>query len=144
MKIFKPIELKIKESTSTKSLTKRNSSFSKATHQNHYASPYQKKGTSSDKAKAVTTFLAKTGRSSSTDNMKLKQMTIEPVRMKTKDTLLTPQVMKFQNTIPYKSTPSSPTSKKQPRPEIKITKGDNILTIRKKKLDALKEKMVKK
>ena len=52
--------------------------------------------------------------------------------------------MQFPKTIPYKSTPNSPTSKKVPRPEIKVTKTDNILTIRKKKLDALKEKVTKK
>ena len=66
--------------------------------------------------------------------------------MKTKDSAVVSQaqVMHFPKTIPYKSTPSSPTSKKVPRADIKVSKTDNIMTIRKKKLDALKEKAVKK
>ena len=72
----------------------------------------------------------------------MKVKTIESkVRTKTKDSTAVvshTNVMQFPKTIPYKSTPNSPTSKKVPRPEIKLTKNDNILTIRKKKLDALK------
>ena len=66
--------------------------------------------------------------------------------MKTKDSGIVSQgqVIQFPKTIPYKSTPSSPSSKKMPRSDIKVSKGDNIMTIRKKKLDALKEKAIKK
>lgn len=45
------------------------------------------------------------------------------------------QILKFQNTASYKSTPNSPSSsKKITRTGIQITKNDNILSIRKKKL----------
>ena len=66
--------------------------------------------------------------------------------MKTKDSAIASQaqVVQFPKTIPYKSTPSSPTSKKVLRADIKVSKTDNIMTIRKKKLDALKEKAIKK
>jgi|JI6StandDraft_1071083.scaffolds.fasta_scaffold680121_1 hypothetical protein len=63
---------------------------------------------------------------------------------KSRDSILTTQLFKFQNTPPYKSTPISPSGRKTPRPEIKVTKTDNILTIRKKKLEALKEKISRK
>lgn len=53
------------------------------------------------------------------------------------------QVLKFQTT-PIKSSPVSPSAKKTPRPEIKVTQNDNIMTIRKKKLEALKEKTSRK
>ena len=63
--------MKVKANGSSRSLPKRNSSLTKIPD-NHYNSPYQKKAQSSDKSKAVTAFLTKAGRSSSTDNMKVK------------------------------------------------------------------------
>ena len=65
------MEIRPKESNSTKSINKRNSSLTKITD-NHYTSPYHKKASSTDKSKAVTAFLTKAGRSSSTDNIKMK------------------------------------------------------------------------
>ena len=115
-------------------MTKRNNSLTRINNP-HYTSPYEKKSASTDKNKAVTAFLAKTGRSTSLDNMKLK---VKNNDGKLKEAIISNQMLKFQNSIPYHSTPNSPSSRKVPRPEIKVTKADNILTIRKKKLDALK------
>lgn len=139
--LLKPLQSKVKSSSSLKMLPKRNISLGKINSNNHYASPYQKKSVSSDKNKAVTAFLTKTGRSSSTDNIKLN--TID-TKMKTKNSVISTNIMKFQNTMPFKSTPTSPSSRKMSKPDIKIAKNDNILTIRKKKLEALKDKASKK
>ena len=79
----------------------------------------------------MTTFLTKTGRSSSTDHLKLN--TID-TRTRTKDSVVTTNIIKFQNTMAFKSTPSSPSHRKMSKPEVKVSKNDNILTIRKKKL----------
>ena len=94
-------------------LPKRNISLGKINQNNHYASPYQKKSYSTDKNKAATAFLARTGRSSSTDNIKLN--TVDN-RTKTKDSVVSTNIIKFQNATAFKSTPSSPSHQKISRP----------------------------
>jgi hypothetical protein len=108
------VELKIiKGSESTRSLPKKSTSLGRIKDQNQFVSPYRKKSVSIEKTKTVPAFLTRTGRSSSTDNIKSKQA---EVRTKTKDSGVSTQMIQFQNAIPYRSTPNSPTSKRTSRP----------------------------
>ena len=125
--------------SSLKNLPVRNISFSK-NDPSHYASPYKKKSLSTEKNKAISTAALSnhTKINSSTEHMQIKHF---EERKKIKETILATQQLRFQNTASaYRSTPLSPSGRNTPRPEIKVTKTDNILTIRKKKLEALKEK----
>lgn len=119
----------VKASHSTKTLLVRNKSLSKINSQ-HYESPYKRKAISHDKGKTTTAILAKNIKNSSNEAVKIKNWDA----VKGREIICSMKVLKFENGAGSHSTPISPTERKTPRPSIAISKTDNVVTIRKKRL----------
>ena len=134
--------VKHKDSKSTGTLPKKNSSMTKVGPMQ--GSPYRRKSLPNEKKKPVGTEVTVTrpsGRTRSIENLKTRGF--EDPRIK--ESLLKIQTMRFDGVQQPRTTPNSPSGGRSGSKQcIEITQQDNIISIRRKKLEMLKLKTARK